>query len=807
MLIASKDGFYSGPQTFRSGIETYQDQGLVRDESGRVVDYWRIIDGSVVRIRKLRIPTESGLKVFDMIIIQQREGNLRTQGDVLPQSTSTYISWVPNIYSWARQFWLDQYEAHFSRKRPDILEIAKGERDMYSGVSASIMVIEENDLSRIHALFRVVRKGDLPANQLLDIEKNLGEAPAIVPELRTINGHAVAIGDYVELKSMTVDKEAGIDFLPYLLMGLESADLYAFGKRTITIDGKTYPWGASTILIEAPPVQARYYKRDFGLREDPSRKKGDLSWLSVPIADFIATTKDPAKNKDRFTHSGMEVFLSEPPVSGWNYLPVPSRETKFHASYAANPRVFPDPIKRELFFRRKDVPFYRSAKYPQNSSVDSWLLDRPVLFHPFDPWKRLGFRADRPALRHISLHDIDYFVFDPKVIERVDRHHALTRFGFWDASDDLGDDFSADDLYSLYGVNGEIRRVDDPISEFRVELITAKERHAFRRAKAEAFGIPMIYFSSELSPDFIPESIPKLDPQEILKTHQELTDRGFADTRYDYDAPTLSPFEIAVRVLRDPFANYSELDWALDFALAHRLESDDLEFALASALHQLIPTAIHGVDRLLPLSQDEIDRELDRQDAWVERIFESFRRQPLQNREARKELRLDLSRAYSRTRIARLFVDWGPMDERELSYVMGNAFTEPDLTKKIIDIIKGNSEYQSHISEYSMKQLVNLFGIKKIFSGNRELTQLGGYYGPRDPVFGKNPKSDGDLMQELDQFLVVLTREWPELSKAFQEEYDQEISEVRRKVHIWHRMRSVCLRGVSILGQVLNSGR
>ena len=65
----------------------------------------------------------------------------------------------------------------------------------------------------MRAVFRVVRKGQLEENELLDVEQRFGKMEDVTgieiePELKTIDGRQVMVGDWAEVKSLLIAEDA-----------------------------------------------------------------------------------------------------------------------------------------------------------------------------------------------------------------------------------------------------------------------------------------------------------------------------------------------------------------------------------------------------------------------------------------------------------------------------------------------------------------------------------------------------------------------------------------------------------------------
>ncbi len=396
-VYASADSFALPQIVVKGPMETFFDQGLIR-RKGQVVDYWRNFDNNLIRIKKLHIDTAQGRKTFDVIIVIQREGDLRALGELTDASTSASLGFVPNLFRWVRRFAFKEYADQSGAK---VLKRLGEERDFYNGVSAMVVVTAENDISDIKALLRVVRRGNLPANSLLDVEQIYGAQPAVPIEFRTLDGEDIAVGDLAEAKTYLKARELSalkINLTPYLMATLHQFKLYEYGQRYMMKDGKLIPWAASHLILEADVPLARLYSKPlFGFKV--LRETEDHFFIMTSrVDDFLKSQQRVIDEGDQ----NIRTFVATPPISGWNYLPVMTPEIDEFYKRHAGSKFFPHSNDgRVHFYSMSDESRIRSTQEEADSEGSP-----PQVFHPFDPAKRLGLsfyemtqRKFRPKLQ------------------------------------------------------------------------------------------------------------------------------------------------------------------------------------------------------------------------------------------------------------------------------------------------------------------------------------------------------------------------------------------------------------------------
>jgi len=349
LVMTSSEGESTGfrmPVTPEGEVDTYLDQGLARNKEGQIIDYWRSMDDHIVRLRKLEIPTENGVKKFDVVIISQREGPVR-QAEASASAPRSLVatSFVPNLFTYVRDFVYRTYQARAGTANGDlVINTLKSERDFLNGFSTMVVITDENDFSKIHATFRVVRRGGTNETvEPLDVETNLSAKglpplPRIEPKIVEVHGHKVAMGDYAELKTLAVDHSEKIDFVPYLLRSFDAHAMYAFGQRRYVrgegdlnpeIDG--LPWGASHLVIEADAARAKLYERNYGFQVDEERSKDGLFVLTTSLDSFL----ERIRTGDRNDNPLVQAYVAQAPVIAWTPRRILSREARSEAQKQA----------------------------------------------------------------------------------------------------------------------------------------------------------------------------------------------------------------------------------------------------------------------------------------------------------------------------------------------------------------------------------------------------------------------------------------------------------------------------------------
>lgn len=519
---------FAPPQIIvKGGLETLFDQGLVR-KNEKVIDYWRNFDGNQIRLKKLKVKGKSGEQTFDVLIIIQREGELRAQGDFSANWEGAYLGFAPNIFRWARRFILPHYE---KKSGQATLARLKKERDFYNGVSSMVIITKENDISNIVATLRVVRRGSLPENELLDIEEQTGERlPDIPVEILSIDGQPFAVGDWAEVKTYTQSdflKSEQIDLQPVLMAIFHQYRLFEFGQRFKTLDGQSMPWAASHLTVEAAEAQARLYQKPrFGFKLIGELGEG-LFLLQNTIEDYRKITSKIVESDDPVIRN----LLDQPPVSGWNYLPVLSPE-QHETFYDAATQKPIDGIPRFVFESASRVPFYHHSSSPVKD-YELAVRKSPQVFHPFDLLRRLGLSEE------------DFINFEN--LEEIADHK----------------DLPSNASYSQYAT------VSDKMMQ-----------QGWLQHWLSNWGLSLIYRKAN-------HNIRKSIVSELNQFYNSIIARGFADPRLDAEAPTKNLEDRLRLVLLDPTAHLSDVNQAVRRLLDLRQESPELDGLLINTLTQL----------------------------------------------------------------------------------------------------------------------------------------------------------------------------------------------------------------------------
>jgi hypothetical protein len=457
LVMSSTEGESTGfrlPMSPEGEVETYLDQGLARNKEGQIIDYWRSMDDHIVRIRKLEVPTEDGIKRFDAVIISQREGWIRSSDSAPPAAVGprslVATSFVPNLFTYIRDFVYKTYQARAGIGNGElVLKTLQSERDFLNGFSTMVVITEENDFSKIHATFRVVRRGGEADNEEpLDVEtslkrQDLPPLPKIKPRIVKHKGQRVAMGDYAELKTLAVDHSLKIDFVPFLLRSFDTHAMYAFGQRQIEVDGEKLPWGASHLVIEADAARAKLYERLYGFQIDESRSKDGLFVLTTSLEEFEEKIRSGRRNDS----PAVQDYVAQPPVVAWTPQRVLSREARDAAQaqaessalfnrdeawvrYLSGPVSFyapPQPVEiangviaatNNRLDGALKFTFNRPRYYPKEGS-DASKRDAEAVAKGFAPpdLSDIIFETPHQLYEHILQHPEEYFEDIPRAVE------------------------------------------------------------------------------------------------------------------------------------------------------------------------------------------------------------------------------------------------------------------------------------------------------------------------------------------------------------------------------------------------------
>jgi hypothetical protein len=393
-------GDHFHPETTPYDFQDYQQrQGIHRlhSQGGPIVDYFRDLDGYAIRIKNVELISSTTGKPhrFSVITAEQREGDLRKLGDIVPTGTSPDMSYGPNLISYLRQKQIEMYEGI-----PEAQAAIRAERDMLNGVSTLIAVTDENDLSKVWAIMRIVRRGNGESDQRLDLEvHNHFDLEAIEPEPIPDSPDFSWVGDWREIKSVMRDKqmrEAGFDLMAIVWLASEERKYFDFAGRFILVNGQWRKLAASHFALETAPFRTGVY-RELNFVERPENSTADNRIMTT---DREGIRQAVAKMKERAGKNG-EIYLSTAPETGWNTVAIPSFDLFFVANHPTKKSSLANFLPWSHFVIKDDqtIPFFRKFKpgyitsFSQLTEAEAKIWKTPQV-RSGDFFRRLGIAYD-----------------------------------------------------------------------------------------------------------------------------------------------------------------------------------------------------------------------------------------------------------------------------------------------------------------------------------------------------------------------------------------------------------------------------